>query len=115
MTLSDEGEYESKIMLDHSADEITTEEADILIKALDRKFGGPTVKFYTGVSYRHCLIIKNGNDKYDFMRPHDIIGRPIGSYLPREDNGGRRFLELMKLSYEVLADHPVNRNRRARD
>jgi SOS response regulatory protein OraA/RecX len=33
VTLSDEGEYDEKIMLDHSADEITTAEADELIKA----------------------------------------------------------------------------------
>ncbi|MGI6166540.1 MAG: cofactor-independent phosphoglycerate mutase [Eubacteriales bacterium] len=114
VTLSDKGEYEAKVMLDHSADEISTEEADILIKALDQKLGNPTMKFYTGVSYRHCLIIKGGNDKYDFMRPHDIIGRKIREYLPREDNGGGQFLELMKKSYEILADHPVNRSRRAR-
>jgi 2,3-bisphosphoglycerate-independent phosphoglycerate mutase len=114
VTLSEEGGYESKIMLDHSADEITTEEADILIGALDSQFGGPKVKFYTGVSYRHCLIIKDGNDKYEFMRPHDIIGRPIGEYLPRECDGGREFLELMRKSYEVLYDHAVNRSRRAR-
>ena len=40
--------------------------------------GDDIKKFYTGVSYRHCLIWKNGNDKYNFMRPHDILGKRIG-------------------------------------
>ena len=115
VTLSDEGDtYEDKIILDHSADEITTPEADELIKALEAELGTDYRRFYTGVSYRHCLIWKNGNDKYDFMRPHDILGKHIGEYLPKAENGGAEFLELMKKSYEILNHHPVNEARRAR-
>ena len=113
VTLSDEGEYEDKIMLDHSADEITTAEADVLIKALDEALGDEIRKFYTGVSYRHCLIWKNGDDTYPFMRPHDIIGKRIGEYLPN-DARGAEFLRLMKASFEILNHHPVNEDRRAR-
>ena len=115
VTLSDEGDtYEDKIILDHSADEITTPEADELIRALEAELGTDYRRFYTGVSYRHCLIWKNGNDKYDFMRPHDILGRRIGEYLPKAENGGAEFLELMKKSYDILNHHPVNEARRAR-
>lgn len=115
VTLSDEGDtYEDKIILDHSADEITTPEADELIRALEAELGTDYRRFYTGVSYRHCLIWKNGNDKYDFMRPHDILGRRIGEYLPKAENGGAEFLELMKKSYDILNHHPINEARRAR-
>ena len=115
VTLSeDEDNYEDKIILDHSADEITTEEADKLIKTLEEKLGNEYRKFYTGVSYRHCLIWKNGNDKYNFMRPHDILGKRIGEYLPKEADGGAEFLRLMKESYDILKDHPVNVARKAR-
>ena len=110
----DEENYEDKIILDHSADEITTPEADQLIKALEKELGDDIKKFYTGVSYRHCLIWKNGNDKYNFMRPHDILGKRIGEYLPKEEDGGAEFLELMKKSYDILKDHPVNVARKAR-
>ncbi len=106
--------YEDRIILDHSADEISTAEADLLIKALQEKMGDRIKKFYTGVSYRHCLIWKNGNDTYNFMRPHDILGRRIGDYLPRVEDGGEEFLKLMKDSYEILKDHPVNVARKAR-
>lgn len=114
VTLSDDGDYDSKIILDHSADEITTPEADLLIKALDEKLGNEYRKFYTGVSYRHCLIWKNGNDKYDFMRPHDILGKCIGEYLPKKDNGGEEFYRLMRDSFDILNHHPVNEERRLR-
>ncbi len=110
----DQDKYEDRIILDHSADEISTEEADKLIKTLEEKLGNEYRKFYTGVSYRHCLIWKNGNDKYNFMRPHDILGKRIGEYLPSEENGGAEFLELMKKSYDILKDHPVNIDRKAR-
>ncbi len=115
VTLSeDEDCYEGRIILDHSADEISTAEADQLIKALEEKLGNEYRKFYTGVSYRHCLIWKNGNDRYNFMRPHDILGKRIGDYLPKVEDGGEEFLKLMKDSYEILKDHPVNVARKAR-
>ena len=110
----DEGvAYEDRVILDHSADEITTEEADVLIKALEEALGNDVRKFHTGISYRHCLIIKNGNDKYDFARPHDHLGERIGDYLPKAENGGAEFLEIMKKSYEILNHHPINEARRA--
>ncbi len=114
VTLSDDEPYEQKIMLDHSADEITTAEADELIKSLEAHFGNDLRHFYTGVSYRHCILWRDGNDTYDFSRPHDIIGRCIADYLPREEDGGAEFRRLMKESYEVLNHHPINEARRAR-
>ena len=114
VTLSEDEAYDDKIILDHSADEITTAEADELIRALQKEFGNDRRTFYTGVSYRHCLIIKNGNDTYPFMRPHDILGKRIGDYLPRTDNGGAEFYDMMKRSFEILDHHPVNEARRAR-
>ena len=115
VTLSeDQDTYENRIILDHSADEITTPEADLLIQALEEKLGNEYRKFYTGVSYRHCLIWKNGNDKYNFMRPHDILGKRIGDYLPKIEDGGEEFLKLMKASYDILKDHPVNVARKAK-
>lgn len=113
VTLSEDEDYENKIMIDHSADEISTEEADQLIKALQEHFGNDQRVFYTGVSYRHCLIWKNRPDQYPFMRPHDILGKCIKDYLPVAD-GGEEYYALMKESYEVLNHHPVNEARRAR-
>ncbi len=113
VTLSDEGEYDEKIMLDHSADEITTAEADELIKALDAALGNDILRFYTGVSYRHCILWHGGNDSYNFMRPHDILGQCIKEHLPHGDDG-KVFYDLMRKSWDILNRHPVNEARRAR-
>ena len=103
VTVSDEAVYEDKFMLDHSADEITTAEADELIKAIDKELGSETMKFHTGVSYRHCLIWKNAPDFKDFSRPHDFPGKPVSGKLPPEP-----FITLLRKSYDILKNHPVN-------
>lgn len=113
VTLSEDGEYDEKIMLDHSADEITTAEANELIKALDAALGNELRRFYTGVSYRHCILWRGASDTYNFMRPHDILGQPIKEHLPHGEDG-RVFYELMRASYDILEHHPVNEARRAR-
>ena len=114
VTLSEDEEcYEDRIMLDHSADEITTAEADELIKALNEGLSDSEKHLYTGVSYRLCLLWKNADAKFPFDRPHDIIGQRIGEYLPKGE-GGEAFLEFQKKGYEILKDHPVNLARKAR-
>lgn len=115
VTLSEEQDcYEDRVMIDHSADEISTEEADVLIHALQDALGNAQRTFYTGVSYRHCILWHGGDEHYNFMRPHDIPGRVIRDYLPKEEDGGAPFLALMKQSYEILNHHPINEARRAR-
>lgn len=114
VTVSDGDEdYDDKIMLDHSADEITTEEANELIAAIEEHFGTEDRHFYTGVSYRHCMIWQNTPSEYNFMRPHDILGKCIKDYLPTGE-AGKPFYELMRKSYEILNHHPINEARRAR-
>lgn len=115
VTLSDDDlPYEQKTMIDHSADEITTEEADQLVRALNEALPMEGRHLYTGVSYRHCLVWKNANASYAFDRPHDIIGQCIADHLPKAENGGAEFLAFMKQGYEILNHHPVNEERRRR-
>ena len=115
VTLTEEQEnYEDRIITDNSADEISTAEADELVKAINASLCDDVKHLYTGLSYRHCLMWKTDMDKYDFTRPHDIIGQRIGEYLPRETDGGAEFLKIMKDSYEILKDHPVNKARKER-
>ena len=115
VTLTEEQEnYEDRIITDNSADEISTAEADELVKAINAALCDDIKHLYTGLSYRHCLMWKTDMDKYDFTRPHDIIGQRIGDHLPRENDGGAEFLKIMKESYDILKDHPVNKARKAR-
>ncbi len=108
VTLSNEENYEDKTILDYCADDISTEEANILVKFLADKLNNDEFKFYSGVSYRHCLIWNNGTlDIGTLTPPHDITGKHIKNYIPSHSNADKLY-SLMKKSYELLKDHPVN-------
>lgn len=114
--------YEDLIITDHSSGDITTEEADVLIKAVQHKLGNDKIQFYTGVSYRHCMIVKEGSTDYQLTPPHDVLGKRVGDYLPKgegtvegaESQEAGFITKLMKESYELLRCHPVNQKRIAK-
>lgn len=112
VTLSDEEKLEDKTMLDYSAGEIPTEEARKIIESVEEELGSEKLKFYSGVSYRHCLIETNGTTATKLTPPHDISGKKVGEYLPQGEMGGE-MRELIRRSGEILAEHPVNVKRRA--
>ena len=107
VTLSDADSYDKRSMVDYSAGEISTEEARVLINAVQEKLGDDVWSFHPGISYRHCLLLKNGDTGSDLTPPHDIYGKVIGDYLPKGKNGDvlRTFMEK---SYDILANHPIN-------
>lgn len=111
VTLSDEENYEDKTMVDYSAGDISSEEAAELIKAVQAAFGNEKYTYYSGVSYRHCLTVKQGTtDLGDMTPPHDISGRVVGEYLSKSENA-TELIGMMKKSYDVLKNHPVNLKR----
>ncbi len=108
-----DSEYEDSVMTDYSSDEITTKESSELIRYIDEKLGTPDIRFYPGISYRHCVVLKHVPDAeadMHFTPPHDITGRCIRRYMPEGRNVGR-LTDIMKKSRELLKDHPVNRER----
>ncbi len=114
VTLSDEENYADKTMVDYCAGDISTEEAAEIIKTIEEKLGNDIYKFYSGVSYRHCLVVDNGTtDLGEMTPPHDISGRVVGEYLSKSENAAP-LIELMKKSYSILIDHPVNKARIAK-
>ena len=110
VTLDGSGAYEDLIIKDHSSGDISTEEANELIKVINAEFADENLRFYMGVSYRHCLIVKNGSTEYDLTPPHDVLGKRAGDNLPRGEGSGF-IADMMKKSYEILKNHPVNKKR----
>ncbi len=105
-------DYEARTMIDYSSDEISTEEARELIEAVNASLKTTDITFHPGISYRHCMVWSNGKTGLGCTPPHDILEKRITEYLPEEPS--RRLLTLMKKSYNILKDHPVNQKRRAR-
>ena len=108
VTLSEEEEnYEDKRIIDHSSDEISTEDAAILLEAVRKELETDIYKFYVGTSYRHLLIWDKG-EVVELVQPHDVLGQTIGDKLPENKD----LREMMKKSYEILANHPINIERK---
>ncbi|HMK55403.1 MAG TPA: cofactor-independent phosphoglycerate mutase [Dissulfurispiraceae bacterium] len=107
-----EGDESSAVMKDHSSGHITTEEGRELISAVSAELKGEGIDFYPGVSYRHLMVWKDGNEKVECTPPHDILERRIADYLPRGDGSGL-LKELMTRSAKILAGHAVNAKRSA--
>ena len=114
VTLSDEENYEDKTMIDYSAGDIGTKEAAEIMKSVEEFFGNEIYTYYSGVQYRHCLVVKGGTTELGNMTPpHDISGRVVGSYLSTHENA-KPLVDMMKRSYDFLMSHPVNKERIAR-
>ncbi len=110
VTLSDDAEYEQKVMLDYSAGDISTEEATVLIEYLKQNLNLNGFQLYAGLQYRHCLVAANGVTGNLLTPPHDISDKKIANYLPKGVNSSI-YGGLMKKSYQLLNDHPVNLKR----
>lgn len=113
VTLSDDADYKDKTMLDYSSGEITTKEAHILINYLKENMSFDNICLHGGTSYRHLLVWDGGSTNVTLTPPHDISDRKVTDYLPKGE-GADVLLEIMKKSYELLKDHPVNLDRIAR-
>lgn len=108
VTLSEEEDtYEERHIIDHSSSEISTEDCAILLEAVRKELGTDEFKFYVGTSYRHCLIWDKG-EVVNLVQPHDVLGQVIGDKLPENS----QLREMMKRSYDILVNHPINIERK---
>lgn len=110
VTLSDEENYCDKTMIDYSSDEITSEEASQLISEINKYFKTCDIEFFSGVSYRHCMVWHNGLQGLKLVPPHDISDRKITNYIPTNEI----IANMMIKSYDILKNHPVNTARMAK-
>lgn len=120
---------EGENIKNHSAGHITTEEADVLVKHLQEQLGDDRVHFYTGVQYRHLLVIKGGDKRIDCTPPHDVPLKPFHPLMVKPmpeavnimDPEGQADLtpqetadllnDLIMRSQEILKNHPINQQR----
>ena len=103
------GPHES-IMEDFTADHISSEEAQLIVKDLKAGLSSPDIRFYPGVGYRHLMVYKGGPSSLTATPPHDITGQPIDAYMPKGE-GSDEIRWLMERSRDILRDHVINRER----
>ena len=103
----DDVPFEEKTIIDHSSSEISTEDCAVLLKEVEEQLANEIYQFYVGTSYRHCLIWNKGQ-VVELTPPHDVLGQVIGQHLP----GDAALREMMKKSYDILVNHPINIERK---
>lgn len=103
----DDVPFERKTIIDHSSGEISTKDCAVLIEAVRKELETESYRFYVGTSYRHCLIWAHGK-AVELTPPHDVLTQEIGQYLPADE----KLLEMMKKSYDILVNHPINAERK---
>ncbi len=104
VTVSEEAvPYAERTIIDHSSSEISTEDAAVLLEAVKKELQDDIYSYYVGTSYRHLLIWDKGQVVL-LTPPHDILGKVIGDYLPKED----KLREMMEKSFDILNNHPLN-------
>lgn len=109
---------EDEKIKNHSAGHITTEEADVLVKYLQKELGDERVRFHTGVQYRHLLVIKGGDKRIACTPPHDVPLQPFRPLLvkpqvPEAEETANLINNLILRSQELLKRHPLNLKRMA--
>jgi len=96
----------------HSAGHITSEESLQLIGTLNERLAGPRVRFHPGVSYRHLLVVKGGENDFDCTPPHDVPGTPFMDVMPRPRGKSGETTQLLTglilASQQILGSHAVN-------
>ena len=107
---------DGELIKNHSAGHITTQEADVLVKYLQEKLGNENIHFYTGVQYRHLLVIKGGDKRIECTPPHDVPLKPfrplmVKPLVPEAKPTADLINELIIKSQELLKNHPLNLKR----
>lgn len=110
VTVSEEDcPYSEQTIIDHSSSEISTEDCAVLLEAVRKELENDIFKFYLGTSYRHCTIW-DGGSVVPLTPPHDVLGQRVGDNLPTTPE----LKEMMEKSYEILKNHPLNIERKAK-
>ena len=110
VSLSDEEQMEDASMIDYSAGEIDSDTARENIAWMQKTFNSEKIAFYPGISYRHCLVLRDAAAGAQTVPPHDISGKPIREYLPKGINADL-LRKMMEFSYQELNKLPVNKER----
>lgn len=110
VTLSDADDIQNATMIDYCSEEISTEEAALLIDCIRHNLSEDRLEFFCGISYRHCMVIRGGQTGTHCTPPHDITGKPVDGHLPTGIYGAR-ILDIMQRSRALLEKHPVNLSR----
>ena len=105
---------ENQVMVDFTADHISTAESISLLQTAQEKLGNESLEFIPGVSYRNLLIYRGKSGMASpfsidsrTSAPHDLTDETVLDDFPKGP-GCDLLCDLMEKSVAIFADHPVN-------
>ncbi len=114
--------FDTAKILSHNGGSIEGEEAVTLMEDLvhDPRFAAlaAVIGFSVHITptFRHTGVIDAAHEPdrsaMRFTEPHNILGSDIASYMPKGALG-EELTALMRASFEILRDHPINAARKA--
>ena len=113
--------FDTAKILSHNGGSIEGEEAVTLMEDLvhDPRFaalaGAIGFSIHITPTFRHTGVIDAAHEpdraKMRFTEPHNILGSDVAGYMPKGELGAE-LTALMRASFEILRDHPINAKRR---
>lgn len=100
------------IMVSHSSGDLPSEDARRIVDTLKSDLRFPDTTIYQGVGYRHLVVWRNGPEHAATIPPHDVLGQNMAPYL--NDPSDNQVQRLIRSSWPILKNHPVNQKRRER-
>ncbi len=100
------------IMISHSSGDLATNEGAKIVETLKQSISGPDRQIYPGVGYRHLLLWRDGPEKAVTIPPHDVLDQNMVDYLNHASDNP--IPKIIKTSWQILQNHPVNLERRRR-
>lgn len=98
------------IMKSHSSGDLSTAESVPIIEDLKGGFTFPGIEIHGGVAYRHLITWESGPEDVLTIPPHDVLEQNMAPYL--HDMSENPVPGLIRWSWDILRDHPINLNRR---
>lgn len=113
VTLSGDGEFEDKILVDYSGGEIATEDAHRLIADVRDSLNSEAMEIFPSVSFRNILLWHGGPMDTQFNPAHEIMDQKVGDNLP-QGSGREAAVKFMHKAHELLREHPYNKEKAAK-
>ena len=98
------------IMISNTSGDISSAEAAKIMDSLEEELVVSGLTFHPGVAYRHLLVWGDGPEDAVTIPPHDVLDQNMAPYL--RDGSENPIPELIRRSWPMLENHPVNLERK---
>ena len=102
--------HDDMVMKDYTGGNLSSEDSELLINALNEQVMDAPVKFFHGKGYHNLVMIKSPPIKERLTPPNELIGEGIRQFMP-EGKEVRDLIFVMNQAQIILHNLPYNKDR----